>query len=805
MATAEPLILGGCTPNPLASYLKALGVLRLISSHASHASGCAADPGARGWWENEYFHVKTMFDRDELIDFFLDDYAPSPIIAPWNGGSGFYPKDNKDGFAPLTAEVVAKRFVPIADAIRIASSAIAQQGLTRQPEKGTKIELVAALRAELPDPAIHWIDAVLALSGESLSYPQLLGSGGNDGRLDFTNNFLRRLVSKKRPLGVFDAASGRPSDRARSLLSSALFDTPSKGLDSSAIGQFAPGAAGGPNATAGYKADGNVNPWDFVLMLEGAVAFAGAATRRHQGRAESGASFPFTVRAVGAGWGGIEATDENDARAEFWAPLWRRPVRFLELDALLAEGRGVLTGRTARDGLDFARAAASLGVSRGFSEFERYGFLMRAGKAYLAAPVGRRSASPSLAARLVADLDANGWLDRVRRVGRSDAEPAAARNAIKRFEDALFALIEPGAPRGRVEQALVALGDVCKWLAASRKGREAVGTPPPVLSADWIRMADDGSAEFGVAAALAGLGLSPVEHGDGAGTEATAENRGAKDGGGETGEDARALRRKAPPMAAHLAPIDEERFFDGPHLRRRRAWSTGEVPPTVVWSAGNLVVNMTAALQRRLVEAATRRLGDKPFAGVAPARLDHIATFLSAEFDDVRCAALLAGMVWARPTRLPMRRSGDAEMGLAFLPFAYAVLKPLFAPDRTLHRIGALAETARLPIPPGLVARLRAGGGRDDGRVTDDAVRTALARARGSGLPSPFDPARAGGRRTGSQGGSIGAGLRADRLAASLLIPIDGEALKILVRRAYPDVLTDGNDDATAEDTKNAA
>ena len=49
----EPLALHGCAPTPLASYLKALGVLRLISSPANHVSREAADQHARGWWENE--------------------------------------------------------------------------------------------------------------------------------------------------------------------------------------------------------------------------------------------------------------------------------------------------------------------------------------------------------------------------------------------------------------------------------------------------------------------------------------------------------------------------------------------------------------------------------------------------------------------------------------------------------------------------------------------------------------------------------------------------------------------------------
>ena len=797
MTTAERLTLNGCAPTPLASYLKALGVLRLLSSPANHVDGKAADPQARGWWEHERFHLTTTLGPDGLLHYFLEAYAPSPIIAPWNGGSGFYPSDNKDGFTPLISESVATRFASIAKTIRIASRAIERQALTERPQGDAKIELVALLRAELPEPAIDWIDAVLALSGEGLAYPQLLGTGGNDGRLDFTNNFMRRLVSTKRPLGILDAVSGRPLDGTESLLVNALYDMPSNGLGSGAIGQFAPGAAGGPNATVGYEADANVNPWDFVLMLEGAIVFAGAAARRHQGRSASGASFPFTVRSVGAGWGGVDGTDENDARAEFWAPLWRRPARFREINALLAEGRAVLNGRTARDGLDFARAAASLGISRGFSEFQRYGFLMRSGKAYLATPIGRRFAAPAPATRLVADLDANGWLDQVRRVGRSKDATAAARNAIKRFEDALFGLVEPAVPQLRIERALVALGEVGGWLAVSRRGREVV-TPPPVVSRAWIRSADDGSAEFRVAAALAGLGLLPIPQRDGITAGASHQGTTATDGAAERQEGLRAGSRTAPPMAVHFAPIDESRFFAG----QRRAWSKDESPPSMVWGAGALVSNMIAVLERRLVETAIRGLAGKPLAGATHARLADVAAFLSGDFDDRRCAELLAGMIWARPTELPTNRRGDGFTPDAVVPFAYAAIKPIFTPDQTLRRLGALAETAAIPVPPGLVARLRAGG--PDGRATDEAVRTALARARASGLPSPFDPDRAGGRDARGEGSRIGAGLRADRLAAALLIPIGDGATRRLLERAYPGACPEDLTEL-AEDTNDAA
>ncbi len=793
MATLESLTLRGCTPAPLASYLKALGVLRLISSDANNVSGQAADPRARGWWEAERFCLMTELNRDALLRFFLEEYAPSPIIAPWNGGSGFYPKDNQDGFLPLASEPVAKRFEAIARAISVASQIIVQHGLVKSPKGAEKVEFVATLRATLPDSALGWIDAALAFSGDRLSFPRLLGTGGGDGRLDFTSNFMRRLVSEKRPCGIFDSASGRPLDGAHSLLVNALFHEPTKGLNKGKIGQFAPGAAGGPNATAGYSADSNVNPWDFVIMLEGTVVFAGAVTRRHQAGSQ-GASFPFTVRAVGAGWGGVEAADEKDARAaEFWAPLWRRPAQFREVDALLTEGRAVLNGRTARDGLDFARAVTSLGVSRGFSEFERYGFLKRAGDAYRATPLGRRSAAKSTAARLVADLDAGGWLDRMRRIGRADAASAAARHAIKRLEDTLFDLVEPTSHRDAIQQTLVALGQVCSWLAVSPKGREAV-QPLPLLSSAWIRAADDGSPEFRVAAALAGLGQPPI----------TQRDKSAQPASIPEGMNAAADGLDAPPMAAHFAPIDEGRFFDGKRLRVRRAWSKDDSPPTVVWGVGRLVSNMIAVLERRLVEGAIRGLDDKPLAGSTYARLTDVTAFLLGGFDDRRCASLLAGMIWVRPTWLPRTTSDSVVPRRVSVPFAYAAIKPVFTPDRSLRCIGALPETARMPIPPGLVSQLSTGGTLPDGHATGVAVRAAMARARASGLPSPFDPARAGGRRVGAEDAPIGAGLRADRLAAALLIPVYDKSLESLVRRAYPGTLTEDTDQPD-KDTDNAA
>lgn len=791
MTSRKPLPLGGCTPIPLASYLKALGVLRLLSSNENSATGSAADPSARGWWANERFHLLTTLDRDGLLKFFLEEYAPTPIMAPWNGGSGFYPKDNKEGFGPLSAGPVANRFDGIASGIRSASEAITLSGLEARPAGKDKVELVEALRGNLTDAALGWIDAALVLTGATAKYPQLLGTGGNDGRLDFTNNFMRHLVSKK---GLFDAKSGAPQKDAARLLETSLFDIPTPGMTSAAVGQFAPGSAGGPNATTGFNRDSSVNPWDFVLMLEGSVAFAGAATRRHQSASGFGASFPFTVRAVGAGDGGVGVEDEQDARAEFWAPLWANPARFMEIDALLSEGRAVLNERTARDGLEFARAVASLGTSRGFSEFERYGFFMRSGKAFLATPIGRGASAKerSTGVRLMADLDAGGWLDRVRHVARQKEDSAAGRTAIKQLEDALFELVAEGATPAKFEGALVALGRVAAWLAISPKGRVAVGTPPPLLSRSWMLEADDGTPEFRVAAALAGIGLSRLGFGEPRDKEpSTADTpqpeRPAADTQAKDEPDGTPWYLSHPmPMAAHLVPIDERRYVDAQLKRVKLRWSDDPDPSTVVWGTGSLVANLNSVLERRLLETGMRGLPDKPLGGALTARLADVTAFLRGDFDDARCADLLRGLIWAKPAwlRRPPHRPESRQL---VAPFAYAALKPLFVPLATLNNALRHAKypapIASLPVPPGLVARLRTRGGEQTGKTVNDAVRTALARARASGLASPFDGARS---IAGIATSRFGAGLQANRLAAALLIPISDMALKTLLERAFP-------------------
>lgn len=87
--TGHVLELRGCTPEPLGNYLKGLGVFRLFAEQA--------DPQARAWWKGGVLHVFQHKWRDEkaansdLVGWLLNECRFTPLIAPWQKGTGYLP------------------------------------------------------------------------------------------------------------------------------------------------------------------------------------------------------------------------------------------------------------------------------------------------------------------------------------------------------------------------------------------------------------------------------------------------------------------------------------------------------------------------------------------------------------------------------------------------------------------------------------------------------------------------------------------------------------------------------------------
>jgi len=658
-------LLGGCAPTPLAHYLKALGILRLVAEQK--------DPEAAGRWQGEQFVLRTILSREDLERFFLEEYQPTPIVAPWNGGSGFYPKDNKGGIDPIAAATTT-RLDAYKGVIALVRNLVA--GRNESPKNEEKAKLLGQVRAILPDLALTWFDAAVLLTTEKPDYPPLLGTGGNDGRLDFTNNFMQRLTE------LFSPADGKPTTKAAVWLSGSLLGDAAHGLTSKAIGQFAPGNAGGPNATTGFDAASLINPWDFVLMLEGALLFAGSTTRRLECSNSASLSCPFTVRTVGTGTGCGNMSDESQSRAEIWMPLWRQAINFSELRALLSEGRVTLGRRAAKDGLDFARAVSGFGVDRGISDFQRYAFLMRSGKAYLATPLARIQVSRSPQADLLIQLDRKAWLDRLRRFARDKNAPGRIQQLVRRLEDGIFSLTQGGG-RLALQNILILLGQIQLACSSSAKSREAVA-PVPRLDQEWALAADDNSHEFRLACALAGLTS----------------------------------------MRYSIVSLKED------EKTRKIEWHPGS--HLAVWGGNDLLPNLLRVLDRRLLEAQRCRHEDKSLAGHPPADLAAVMAFLQGETDDRRLADLLVGLINVDlPKHLPFRQ-GASELP----PAVFSLLKPLFTPDSILRQLGLLPQDTHLPLPREVVTQLKT----NNREQAERGVATAWRRLQIAGLKLPAHP-----------------------------------------------------------------
>jgi CRISPR-associated protein Csx17 len=272
------------------------------------------------------------------------------------------------------------------------------------PQRRMKADLLKSLRSFLPDEAIAWIDAASVVEPDAVAFNALLGGGGgSDGNSHFSDNFMQSLwmalpdfdVQRRNAVALKAEEDGSASKRqknpkretweikavgdgisfnSRAALCESLFGTQGSGTKIPGLSPvlFDNTRVGGPNQTTGFEAKACSNPWDFILMLEGSVLFAGAIGRKLDDLREPSARFPFLFRSSPVGLGS-SYLGESSGR-ELWLPLWSRAATLMEIRALFAEGRVEKHGRMAKRGTDAFVAAAQLGFDRGIGAFQRVGF-----------------------------------------------------------------------------------------------------------------------------------------------------------------------------------------------------------------------------------------------------------------------------------------------------------------------------------------------------------------------------------------------------------------------------------------------
>ena len=715
----------GCAPEPLMAYLKALGIFRLVSEQK--------DSSARAWWKNDSFFLRSGLDRDGLVQFLLNEYRPTPIVSPWNGAGGFFPTSSKKSKEAVDAIMANKgsRLEAYRQTIESIQRMFRHAGVKEKPSKAEKAWILARCRSQLSDLAVSWLDAVYALSSGDPKYMPLLGTGANDGNMDFTCNFMTNLVPALTGVDVGKSPPKRvcPDARRAGWLNISAFDEGSGQLIKGSVGQFNPGGIGGPNATVGFDGNSLLNPWDFVLMMEGAVLFAGAAARRLSAQASSRAVFPFTVDSSMAVSGAFEYGESS--RAEFWAPLWGQPATLHELEHLMFEGRAQLGRRQVASGMDFARAVAGLGTEWGVDQFQRYGFLERYGRTYLAAPLGRFQVrrDQDIAQRANVLFDLNAWMDSMRRNASAQNAPVGLSVALSQIESAIFEFCQQGRSED-LQNVLIAVGHAERWLSNSglRKDNDKGKGVRPLnrLSRDWLRHANDGAPEFRLARAMASI-LSEQARGE----------------------------TKVGPVRENLEPVENG---------GRTTWKENSV--SFVWTAGAPLSNMQAVLERRCLEGRMQSLeenGHPPLNSAYSALLGDTAAFLDGNVDVQRVAdlALPLSFVSYRSRSQPSDFRQNAPFNISA---AYAAMKLTLLPGKFVWP--QFDVKVKIQMEPQMLTMLRAG------RVRD-AYRVACRRLWASGLkPLSDDPGIADRSDYGR------------RLAAALLFPLDEGAHSALAERA---------------------
>lgn len=636
--------LRGCASNPLIMNLKALGIFRTIAEQK--------DPTVMASWNGDVFELHTKMTKKEMVGFFLDQYIPTPIVSPWNGGSGFY---EKEGEGIETIENVkhrnSKKYCDVFEETRkIISTHVPEYELFLKQrnipakefrEKAKKIKkkiqdaktlLLGQCRNKLPDDLMSWLDAMYVITSDKPSIGTILGTMGNDGNFEISANFMEYIKNC-----VF--TSKETKDRSQEWINGALFGENAKLVEGSSA-YFYPGGYIGPNNTSdGFKEYSFVNPWDYILMIEGTMIFAGSISRRSKSKK---AAFPFTVDSSAAGY---NTSSNEKSRGEVWIPLWENPATYDEIKYIFNEGRAQIGVRNSNTGTDFVRALTSLGTERGMSGFQRFGMFERKGQAFFANNIGRIKTAENTQINLFTEIDV--WLNNVRRVKNI---PQSISSLLNIIDDAIinFCIHKR---ESDLQKVLINLGKIEMTISKSSSLREEIKEPLQYLSAEWVHAAYDATPEFRLAVSLSAM-----------------------------------TDKKKYSIRCNLEQVRKK--------HDKIEWAPGS--PHTVFTRNNLIQNLTAILERRCLDSHIQKSTDIMLESEIYAPINDIMFFLEDRIDFKKISELLLPLsIIDYKDHIP---SWDNDREIfeipQFLPESYVVIKSNFPPIPPMNNEKKMFESS---------------------------------------------------------------------------------------------------------------
>jgi CRISPR-associated protein Csx17 len=469
----------GCTTNSLGSYLKALGLFDILSKKYSDT---------RAYWKNDEFNIILPLESEEdIINFFIEEYEPLPVVSPWNNGGGFVnPKPELNNL--LSSD--EPRLGAYQNVIRQTQEIMRELGIEKIDPKKNKLDIVRECRNYLPAETVKWIDTALITWNDDLFITKILTNGGNEGNFDYSNAYMGNINN------IFTNLHKR-KEYVIELLKNSIFNTYTDELIKMKVGKFIPGRAGGYNEGFGFEnKDFRANPWDFVFLIQGLLFFGTGLGKKSQYNTAFVRS-PFTVEAS------IHVDMGNERVYEIWAPLWKNPAYLDEIKKMFENGRVEIGNSPVSKGIEFIQAIKSYGVDRGINKFTRFVLLNTRGQAgYVAAFNGSYDTDYLEGIETIKEL--NPLLNRIDRyIYRADNPPKSLLELRSNIDSALFDMLTHGISIG-IEKLFVNIGKMERYLSRINHDNDSI---PLIsgLSLKWLDMGRNQSKEFVIAGAISSI------------------------------------------------------------------------------------------------------------------------------------------------------------------------------------------------------------------------------------------------------------------------------------------------------------
>lgn len=468
------LVLEGCHFKHPVNYWKAIGLLKSISMQK--------DPSVKGLFTDRGFMLETKLNKEELLNFLVEEFIPDPIISPFLQQRSNWLLDNLLQEENPRLALYRQAY----EALRLSSP--------RKKHLFPSLQWLDDIEEDLNYLHPSSVDGYKSLSltayglssvlKDTVASPNLLNFTYSMAKIHISENYiaaLYRLTKEKVSLAKAEAEKAlftktkqpynffNATDFCRSLMNT------SESITS-------------PNATL-------ANPWDYVFALIGYTAIS--ATYPFN----SGLLVPFCLKATSFGWGSIADNPLRKlATREMWLPLWEKPLFYNDLIKLLARTATFLSHTNIRSGLDLVAEVALKGLNPIFSNFWRVGLIFDRQTGSL--PMGFSLGQVKLEKLAHADLiePAKNWLVKWEALLLDGPKSLKHRQNIKATEEAFFAFLTKQSDT--LTPTLICLGEVEKSAALLPKKERP---EPLVLPREWLELAKEDRPEYRLALSLASL------------------------------------------------------------------------------------------------------------------------------------------------------------------------------------------------------------------------------------------------------------------------------------------------------------